>query len=248
MKNKNLIFAGLGLYLFSQNVYNNLSNFRNINYLSDNAKINESEVIGLNDQETVESNNQETVESNDQETKNRCLDENISWTTHFYDLEVTDNYTVNDFIISETLENVKNKFQLQIIPSPFGKTNGVKITQSYLGKPSEETSRELEVNNSFLVLLNKDVKDNVKQLTYEVFLTEEKNYLLISSGSNYSIEEIDKYPHNSFLGCKVSILNNTDGSKKIKIESENILDIVAIYGEKIFLSNLKYILDYNEYC
>ena len=61
--------------------------------------------------------------------------------------------------------------------------------------------------------------------------------------NNYSIDKIDAFPERPFEGCQVNVMNMGSKKRKVIIESEKCLDLVSIYGEELYVKNLKYCLD-----
>lgn len=210
MKNRNLILSGLGLYFITSNLY--YYNSQTIENSIDNSK-----------------NNLKTSD-NLERLNNSKFDE---WFTSFDDLKENDNFIINQMILS------KNTFELQVIPSPFGNTNGVKIV-------NKNNELFLNVDNSVLVLLNKDNLDNNKnivKLSYEYNILGGKKILILTSGSNYSIDNIEDFPKEPFKDCKVDLIDLGNNNRKVVIESKKSLNIVGVFGQELYIKNLKYLFE-----
>lgn len=213
MKNKNLILASLGLYFIGKQLYNNTY----------------SRAIPTNSSPLIK-NSSSTCEYPVEE-----------WTTNFDDLQINNDFIVNKMIKSKLIENKTLEFELQVIPSPFGNTNGVRTK-------NQNDNKTLEVNNCTLVLLNNDNLKydktfGVKKVCYEYELSSEKKILILTSGNNYAIDKIDAFSERPFEGCQVNVMNMGGKKRKVIIESEKCLDLVSIYGEELYVKNLKYCLN-----
>jgi len=163
------------------------------------------------------------------------------WTTQFNDLEVSNDFIVNQMIDTQVEQDQNKQFNLQVIPSPFGRTVGCRVVEN-------NGQKLLEVNNCTLVLLNNDNLKydktfGVKKVCYEYELSSDKKILILTSGNNYAIDKIDAFSERPFEGCQVNVMNMGGKKRKVIIESEKCLDLVSIYGEELYVKNLKYCLN-----
>lgn len=171
-----------------------------------------------------------------------------TWSTNFSDLEVDNDFILNDQLTSKSLNNPNDKFILKVIQSPFDNSNGVRVKNTKCGIKSENPDDiELEVNNSILVLHNNSNLDNgdvygVTKICYQYCILGGNDLLIITSGNNFAIESIDEFPEEPFEGCKVNVIGDNN-IKKVIIESNNCLGVVAVFGQELFINNLKYCFD-----